>query len=108
MQQIEMFKQISPYRIFAAHVSDKLIRDNQREEVVGAEIALTGKLKTIFASKVTSLAKLTADGDKRYLNFDVLNDSIIAGSRNPKLSGKILISEKDKEGKIITHWDKIY
>lgn len=58
MQQIEAAFEVKsrPYRIFAAHVSDKLIRDNQREEVVGAEIALTGKLKTIFASKVTSLA----------------------------------------------------
>ena len=56
----------------------------------------------------TSLAKLIADGDKRYLNFEVMNDSIIAGSRNPKLTGKILISEKDKNGNIITHWDKIY
>lgn len=108
MQQIEMFKQISPYRIFAAHVSDKLIRDGQKEEVSGSEISLTGKLKTIFASKVTSLAKLTSDGDKRYLNFDVMNDSIIAGSRNPKLTGKILISEKDKEGKISTFWESIY
>ena len=108
MQQIEIFKQIAPHRIFAAHVSDKLIRDSQKDEVMGSEISLTGKLKTIFASKVTSLAKLIADGDKRYLNFEVMNDSIIAGSRNPKLTGKILISEKDKNGNIITHWDKIY
>lgn len=108
MRQIEIFKQIAPYRLFAAHISDKLIRDSQKDEVMGSEISLTGKLKTIFASKVTSLAKLIADGDKRYLNFEVMNDSIIAGSRNPKLTGKILISEKDKDGNIITYWDKIY
>ena len=29
------------------------------------------KLKTIFASKVTSLAKLVVEDDKRYLNFTV-------------------------------------
>lgn len=108
LQQFEFFRQIAPYRIYAAHVADKYIKDNGKEEVVGSEIALTGKLKTIFASKVTALAKLTADGGERYLNFDVLNDSIIAGSRAPHLKGKILISKMDKEGKITTYWDSIY
>lgn len=107
LQQLELFRQISPYRIWAAHVSDKYIKENGKEEVVGSEISLTGKLKTIFASKVTSLAKLTADENKRYLNFEVANDSIIAGSRNPKLAGKILISEKTKEG-VKTFWENIY
>lgn len=108
LQQVEFFRLISPYRIYAAHVVDKFIRDGGKEEVVGSEIALTGRLKTIFASKVTALAKLTADGDERYLNFDVLNDSIVAGSRAPYLKGKILISKIDKKGKVETFWDKIY
>lgn len=108
LDQIEIFRQISPYRIYAAHVADKYIKDNGKEEVVGSEILLTGKLKTIFSSKVTALAKLIADGDERYLNFDVLNDSIIAGSRAPSLKGKILISQLEKDGTITTFWDTIY
>lgn len=108
MDQIDLFRQISPYRIYIAHVTDKYIKDGGKEEVVGSEIALTGKLKTIFASKVTSLCKIVAEENKRYLNFDVLNDSIIAGSRHPELKGKILISEADKEGKITCYWNKIY
>jgi hypothetical protein len=108
LQQVEAFRQISPYRIYAAHVADKYIKDNGKDEVVGSEISLTGKLKTIFASKVTSLCKLTADGNKRYLNFDVLNDSIIAGSRAPHLKGRILISEQDDNGKLLTFWENIY
>jgi len=107
LEQIDILRQISPFRLYAAHISDKMIKDGGKEEVLGAEISLTGKLKTIFASKVTALAKLIADGDKRYLNFEVANDSIIAGSRSPELQGKILISEKTKDG-IVTHWDKIY
>lgn len=107
LNQIEIFRQISKYRIYAAHVSDKYVKDNGKEEVVGSEISLTGKLKTIFASKVTALAKLIIDGDKRYLSFDVQNDSVIAGSRSPKLAGKILISEKTTEG-IKTYWENIY
>lgn len=108
LDQIEIFRQISPYRIYAAHVADKYIRENGKEEVIGNEIFLTGKLKTIFASKVTALAKLIADGDQRYLNFDVLNDSIIAGSRAPLLQGKILISEKQENGEVKVFWNTIY
>ena len=108
LDQIEIFRQISPYRIYAAHIVDKLIKEDGKEQVVGNEIALTGQLKRIFASKVTSLAKLVADGDERYLSFDVLNDSIVAGSRAPHLKGKILISKMGKDGKLTTYWDSIY
>ncbi len=108
LDQIEVFRQISPYRIYAAHITDKYIKDNGKEEVTGSEIALTGQLKRIFASKVTALAKLVADGDERYLNFEVLNDSIVAGSRSPKLEGRILISKKEKDGKVTTNWETIY
>lgn len=106
LDQIEFFTQISPYRIYAAHVADKFIKSGN-EEVSAPEISLTGKLKQIFASKVTSLCKLVSDGNKRYLNFDVMNESIIAGSRAPHLSGQILISEKI-DGEVKTYWDKIY
>jgi hypothetical protein len=34
------------------------------------------------------------------LNFDVLNDSILAGSRAPQLKGRILISRKEANGNI--------
>jgi len=108
MQQIDFFRQISPYRIYAAHITDKYIKDNGKEDVIGSEIALTGQLKRIFASKVTALAKLVADGNERYLNFDVLNDSIVAGSRAPQLKGRILISKQDSEGNTTVYWDNIY
>jgi hypothetical protein len=108
LQQVEIFKQIAPYRIWAAHLADKYIKDNGKEQVIGSELALTGQLKRIFASKVTTMAKLTVDGDERWLNFDVQNDSIVAGSRHPSLSGKMLISRKDKGGNIVTFWESIY
>lgn len=108
LDQIEMFRLISPYRIYAAHVMDKMIKEGGKGEVSGAEIALTGKLKTIFSSKVTSMCKLVAEDNKRFLSFDVMNDSIIAGSRAPHLKGRILISEQDEAGTITTYWDNIY
>lgn len=108
LEQIELFKQISPYRLYAAHITDKYIKDNGKEEVTGSEIALTGQLKRIFAGRVTAMGKLIADGEERYLNFDVLNDSILAGSRLPRLKGKILISKMEKDDIIKTYWETIY
>ena len=107
MDQIKIFRQISPFRIYAAHIVDKYIKDNGKEEVIGSEIALTGKLKRIFASRVTALGKLVADGDKRYLNFEVQNDSIVAGSRSAALQGKILISDKIKDN-VEVYWSNIF
>ena len=107
MDQISIFKQIAPFRIYAAHIVDKYIKDDGKEEVIGNEIALTGKLKRIFASRVTALGKLVADGDERFLNFEVQNDSIISGSRSDALHGKILISKKTDKG-VETYWDKIF
>ena len=107
LDQIKLFREISPYRIYAAHVADKYIKELGKDEVVTSEIFLTGKLKNIFAIKVTALAKMIAEDNKRYLNFDVMNDSIIAGSRAPKLKGKILISEMIDDV-VVTHWNHIY
>ena len=106
--QIKIFRQISPFRIYAAHIVDKYIKDAGKEEVIGAELALTGKLKRIFASRVTALGKIVAEDDKRYLNFEVQNDSILAGSRSSALQGKILISKKLECGSVDVYWENIF
>jgi hypothetical protein len=107
MDQINLFNEIAPYRIYTAHVKDKLIKNNQDEVVSGLEINLTGKLKNIMATKVSALCKLVASGDKRYLSFEVDNENVIAGSRVPHLTGQILVSDKTKDG-IITYWENIF
>ena len=107
MDQIGIFTEIAPYRIYAAHVKDKLIKNSQDETISGLEINLTGKLKGILGTKISTLSKLVADGDKRYLSFQVDNDNIIAGSRVPNLDDLVLISEK-KDNKIVTYWENIY
>jgi hypothetical protein len=108
MQQVDIFQQISPYRIYAAHIVDKLIKEDGKDEVTGSEIALTGQLKRIFASRVTTLAKLVSDGNDRYLNFDVLNDSVLSGSRAPRLKGKMLISSQNEDLETTVFWENIY
>lgn len=109
LNQIELFREISPYRIYAAHVAEKYIKDKAtKESVIGQELFLTGKLKNIFATKVTALGKLIAENEKRFINFEVLNDSLIAGSRAPFLKGKLMVSEKNADNTITTHWENIF
>lgn len=107
MDQIGIFNEIAPYRIYLGHVKDTLIKNNTTEEVTGKEINLTGKLKNLLSVKVSAICKLIAEEDKRILSFVVDNNNIIAGSRVPHLQGSMVISEV-KDGQIVTYWDKIY
>jgi hypothetical protein len=64
MAQVEILQQISPYRIMPCSHYDKYIKDNAKEE--GLHLKFNRTIKRIFASKVTSLAKIIADGDERF------------------------------------------
>lgn len=108
MDQIELLSSLVPYRIWVGHVKDKYIKqDGGADMISGHEINLTGKLKNMLTVRVSTLAKLVAEGDQRYLSFEIDNDNLIGGSRVPHLTGKILISEKQEKG-YKTYWNKIY
>lgn len=108
MDQVEILSTLAPYRIWVGHVKDKFIKqDGGTDMISGQEINLTGKLKNMLTVRVSTLAKLVADGDKRYLSFEIDNDNLIGGSRVPHLTGKILISEKLETG-YKTYWETVY
>ena len=108
MDQIELISSLAPYRVWIGHVKDKYIKQDGGADIIsGHEINLTGKLKNMLTVRVSTLAKLVAEEDRRYLSFEVDNDNLIGGSRVPHLKGKMLISEKTEKG-YKTHWDKIY
>ena len=95
---------LSPKTIFCCHVKDKYVAQNLSEEVYTREIALTGKVKDIYASKVDAIAYAFRDGNKLNLSF-----SGAEGSRCPYLSGQtITISESDENGEVRTYWDRVY
>ncbi len=108
MGQIQEIMNLVPYRIWIVHIKDKFIKDmDSQETIVGSEMNLTGKIKNMLAARVSTIAKLVSDKDKRYLSFENLNDSTIAGSRAPHLTGRILISDKI-DGEIVTYWENVY
>lgn len=108
MSQIQEIMNLVPYRIWIVHIKDKFIKDTVTQEtIIGSEMNLTGKIKNMLAARVSTICKLVSDKDKRYLSFENENDSLIAGSRAPHLTGRILISDK-VDGEIVTYWENIY
>lgn len=99
---------LAPHVIFLAHVKDKYIESSATGEVVESiEINLTGKVKSIIASRVDAIGYLYRQDNQAILNFKNEN-SITCGSRCPHLNDKIVISEKQSDGSIVTYWNRIF
>jgi hypothetical protein len=95
------------YIIILAHVKDKSIESKNGDTVEHLEINLTGKVKSIYSSRVDAVGHLKRVNNKCYLNF-AGDEKVISGGRCSHLNGEILISEKLPDGTIKAYWDKIY
>ena len=99
---------LAPRIILVAHVKDKMVESKKTGDTVEVkDINLTGKVKSIYCSKVDAVALLEKSEGKGYLNF-ANEDNKVAGGRCPHLEGKILISEKLEDKSIKTYWENIY
>lgn len=99
---------LAPHIILIAHVKDTLIESTKTGDTVSSkDINLTGKVKSIFCSKVDAVALLKHKENKGYLCFNNDNNTV-AGGRCPHLEGEILISEKLEDKSIKTYWENIY
>jgi len=98
-------------KIFLAHVKDKLIETKLSEQVIGREIDLVGKVKSITTSFVDTIAYLHRGSDgNTYLSFKA-GEAVAEGSRSKHLTGQdLLIGEWSNEKKDYseTFWSKIY
>jgi len=94
--------------ILLSHIKDKLVEaKNNTDLVEAADLSLTGKLRWLYASKVSAIAFMTARKNQRFLSFE--NEyKITSGGRCPHLNGNILISEKMPDKTIKTYWDDIF
>ena len=96
--------------ILVGHVKDKLITDSASEEMSVKALDLSGKIGNILSAKSDGIgyAFRNTEENKVYLNFGA-NTSIICSARPAHLNGKkILLSEMDEAGNLVTHWDAIY
>jgi len=95
------------YIILLAHVKDKLIESRNGDSVETIDINLTGKVKSIFASRVDAIGHFYREDGKGYISYN--NEyKVVCGGRCPHLDGSILISEKQPDKSIKTYWDNIY
>lgn len=93
--------------ILLAHIRDKQIETKRGDIVDAIDINLTGKVKSIYASRVDAVGFFYRKDKQGILNFN--NDyKVVCGGRCAHLDGEIVISEKLENGTIKTYWDKIY
>lgn len=93
--------------ILSGHVKDKLVAKDG-EEVITAELDLTGKLSSIMCSKVDAICILNRKDGVVIANFNGNGDAIIE-ARADHLSGKeIVLTEKQDDGSIKANWDKVF
>ena len=98
---------LAPEIILIAHVKDKFVESKTGDTVETRDINLTGKVKSIYSSRVDGIGYFHRDGNKGILSFNP-KDNLVCGGRCSHLTGDIVISEKLEDGTIKTHWDKIY
>jgi len=98
---------LAPHIILIAHIKDSII-DKSGSEFTSSDIDLTGKIKRITASSSDAIGYLYRKGNQNILSFKT-NDEVACGARCKHLSNAdILVSEKQDDNSLITHWDKIF
>ena len=104
---IEGFKPLFKYLILVGHTKDKTI-NKEGKELAENSIDLSGKLERIISADADALGYVYRQKNQTIINFNGGGDFIVE-ARPAHLRGKeIIIAESDSEGKIITHWDKIF
>jgi hypothetical protein len=93
--------------ILLAHIRDKFIESKSGDIVEAIDLNLTGKVKSIYSSRVDAIAHMKRIGNKATLEFESLG-SVIAGSRYSYLKGSIVISESNDNGELTTYWERIF
>lgn len=81
------------------------------ENITSRDIDATGKLKTILCADADATGYLYVDKDdtsKRWVSFKSSQDDLVTGSRLERLSGQEFVISEKVDGKIVTHWDKIF
>lgn len=97
----------APQIILSGHLKDKVI-DDKGEQVMAANIDLTGKIKSLICSQADAIGYLFRKGNQTILSFKS-NDEVTCGARSPHLRNQeIVLLESDPEGNLTYGWDKIY
>ena len=92
--------------ILSGHIKDKQV-DDKGELVMSANIDLTGKIKSLICANADAIGYMFRKGDKVILSFKT-NEEVTCGARPEHLRNQEIVISESVDGKIITHWDKVY
>jgi hypothetical protein len=92
--------------ILSGHIKDKQV-DDKGELVMSANIDLTGKIKSLICANADAIGYMFRKGDKVILSFKT-NDEVTCGARPEHLRNQEIVISESVDGKIITHWDRVY
>lgn len=92
--------------IYLGHLKDASM-DDETNQVIAANIDLTGKIKTLICSQSDTIGYLYRKGKETHITFET-SDTISCGSRSPHLKNQDIIVGEEIEGKFVSYWDRIY
>jgi hypothetical protein len=105
-----IFEKLGDRLIMYGHVKNSAI-SKEGKEVVARDINLTGRLKDIVCAGADAIGYMyRKDKNTNIISFKKEGETdLVTGTRCAHLDDQeIIISERDENGKITTHWDKIY
>lgn len=105
-QVLDFIDSFAPNIILSGHLKDKML-DDQGKVAEPANIDLTGKLRTLICASGDAVGYLYRKDNQNILSFKS-NDNIHCEARPEHLSGQEIVISEKIEGKIVTHWDKVY
>lgn len=105
---MNFFNQYCNCLISLGHVADKALSGNDENSTV-KDLDIEGKLKNILALKTDAMGLLFRSAKNENSIAFTSNVGMIGGTRIPHLSNQVIpISEKLEDGKLETHWDRIF
>lgn len=103
---ISKIEQCADRIIYLGHLKVKSIEVNGKE-VMYQDIDLTGKVRASMSAEVDAIGYLYRNGNQNILTFKT-KEEVICGCRAEHLSNQDIVLSEKVDGKLITHWDKIF
>lgn len=103
---IGWIEKVFPNTIYVGHLKDAAVNDDTNQ-VIAANIDLTGKLKTLLCASCDTIGYLYRKGNETHISFET-SDVISCGSRSPHLRNQDIIVAEEIDGEYVAYWDRIY
>jgi hypothetical protein len=103
---VKEFENLFDRLILVGHLKEKFIQKADKE-FEAKSLDLTGKLSSITSSKADAIGYLYRQGTEVRVNF-AASEGVVCGARPEHLRGQDIVLSEEIDGKIITHWDRIF